>query len=65
MLRLGAGGKRKCISEPEETFEVPAVISETLTETEQLENELFGNIEQQFDKKSSLLQNGKLNAKFT
>lgn len=59
MLRLGAGGKRKCVNEPQETYEISATLPDTLTESEQLENELFGDIDQQFEKKEHRHQNGK------
>ena len=55
MLRRGAKtGVKKNVDIPTEAYEIAHSAPELLTETEQLENELFGDIEQQFvDKEPS------------
>lgn len=39
------------MTEPQETYEISTTPVDTLSETERLENELFGSIDEQFDKK--------------
>ena len=54
MLRRGAiEGVRKKSVIPTESYEISTTIPDLHTEAEQIENELFGDIEQQFVKKSS------------
>lgn len=57
MLRLGSGSKRKKVVIPHDTYEISTTLPETQNETEELENELFGDIEQQFEKKIPLRSN--------
>lgn len=60
MLRLGAGGKRKNILSNDQTFEIStAVVPSIETEHEKLEDELFGDIEDKFQKKERSNQIGK------
>ena len=53
MLRRGAkNGVKQKVHIPTESYEITHSAPELLTETEQLENELFGDIEQQFANKA-------------
>ena len=59
MLRRGAsGGVRKQPVIPTESYEISATTPDLQTETEQLENELFGDIEKQFVNKAPSTSHG-------